>query len=441
MPAQTIAGTLARMRSLPPLRPAGVAALLAAGAIGATAVPAAAESITYVDGQTHNVWAENVDGSERRQLTADATTVLRYSFPSLNDNGDLAVLLRNTNSSGVSINFFPRGGERVMNLMPTWGGGVVIAPFGARLQPGGRLLAYQFGSFAGSGGISAGNVVPADAPGSPTGPGPGFPNMLGATWHGDKLVWTNGEALAYGTGAETTAWITGADFGEVSRDGTRLLAKLDPSDKLAFQALRGPMPGQSDDAVGGCLVPYTGTITPDLALSPSGRWVAFKDGNGLNIAQLDIPAGGTESCTLTNLRTVGGGAEDPAFSAFTFAPPQQPPVEQPPGRQPEEQPRDRGRTGGGGRTGPKATVGRVTLKAALKRGLAVKLSGLKKGRTTVSAKLGRKLVASAKVTVPASGKATLRLRFSAAGRRALKGRKSATLTIVAGKAKTTVKLK
>lgn len=443
MPAGTEAGTLARMRSLPLLRPTGFAALLTAGAIGATAVPAAAESITYIDGQTHNVWAENVDGSERRQLTNDATSVLRYSFPSLNDNGDLAVLLRDTNSSNVSINFFPRGGERVMNMMPVWGGGVVIAPFGARLQPQGRLLAYQFGNFTGSGGIAAGNVVPADAPGSPAG-GPGFPNMRGATWHGDKLVWTNGDALAYGTGAETTAWITGADFGEVSRDGSRLLAKLDPSAKLAFQALRGPMPGQSDDSVGGCLIPYTGAITPDLALSPSGRWVAFKDGNGLNIAQVDIPAGGTQDCALTNLRTVGGGAEDPAFSTVTFTPAQQPPIEQPPGRQPTEQPRNGGRDGGrsgGGTTGPKATVGKVTLKAALKRGIAVKLSGLKKGKTTVTAKLGRKLVASAKVSVPASGKASLRLRFTAAGRRALKGRKSATLTIAAGKAKTTVKLK
>jgi hypothetical protein len=426
------------MRSLPLLRPAGLAALLAIGAAGASAGPAAAESITYVDGQTHNVWAENVDGSERRQLTTDATDTLRYSFPSTNDNGDLAVLLRNTNSSGVSINLFPRGGERIMNLMPVWGGGVVIAPFGARLQPQGRLLAYSFGNFTGSSGISAGNVVPADAPGSPTGPGPGFPNMRGATWHGDKLVWTNGEALAYGTGAETTAWISGADFGEVSRDGSRLLAKLNPSERLAFQALSGPMPGQVDSATGGCFVPYTGAITPDLALSPSGRWIAFKDGNGLNIAQVDIPAGGGETCTLTNLRTVGGGAEDPAFSAFTFAPPQQPPVEQPPGRQPTEQPRDRN---GGGKSGPKATVGKVTLKAALKRGLAVRLSGLKKGRTTVSAKLGRKLVASARVKVPASGKASLRLRFTAAGRRALRGKKSATLTIVAGKARTTVKLK
>lgn len=440
MPGPEPAGTLAHMRSLPLLRPAGFAALLALGAAGATAGPAAAESITYIDGQTHNVWAENVDGSERRQLTTDATNTLRYSFPSMNDNGDMAVLLRETTSSNVSINFFPRGGERIMNIMPAWGVGVT-APFNARLQPGGRLLTYSFGRFHGQGQSAAGNVVPADAPGSPT-QGPGFPNMLGATWHGDKLVWTNLEALAYGTGAETTAWITGASFGEVSRDASRLLALLKPSDKLAFQALRGPMPAQSDDTVGGCFVPSTGTITADVALAPSGRWVAFKDANGLNIAQIDIPAGGTENCTLTNLRTIGGGAEDPAFSAFTFAPPEQP-REQPRDRQPPEQPRDRGgeRSGGGGKGGPKATVGKVTLKAALKRGIAVRLSGLKKGRTTVSAKLGRKLVASAKVSVPASGKASLRLRFTAAGRRALKGRKSATLTIVAGKAKTTVKLK
>lgn len=427
------------MRSLPPLRPAGLAALLAAGALGAAAGPVAAESITYIDGQTHNVWAENVDGSQRRQLTSDATATLRYSFPSMNDNGDMAVLLRETTSSNVSINFFPRGGERIMNIMPAWGVGVT-APFNARLQPGGRLLTYSFGRFHLGGQTAAGNVVPADAPGSPT-QGPGFPNMLGATWHGDKLVWTNLEALAYGDGSETTAWITGASFGEVSRDASRLLALL-TNGKLAYQALKGPMPSQVDDAVGGCFVPATGTITADVALAPSGRWVAFRDGNGLNIAQIEIPAGETESCTLTNVRTIGGGAEDPAFSAFTFAPAQQPPQEQPRDGGPTDPPRDRGGNGGGGRpAAPKATVGRATLKGALKQGLAVKLSGMKKGRTTVTAKLGRKVLASARVNVGASGRATLRLRFTAAGRRTLKRRKRAKLTIVAGKAKTTVTLR
>jgi len=435
------------MRSTSFLRPTRLAALLAAGALGATASPAAAEMLTYVDLDTHNVWAENVDGSERRQLTTDATDTLRYSFPSVNDNGDLAVLLRNTRTGDPSIVFVPRGGERVINLMPAWGVGVT-APLGARLQPTGRLLAYSFGRFHGGGQSAAGNVVPADAPGNPT-QGPGFPNMLSATWHGDKLVWSNFEALAYGTGAETTAWIDGASFGEVSRDGSRLLAVLTPSGRLAFQALTGPMPAQVDDAVGGCFVPYTGTLA-DVALAPSGRWVAFRDDSGLNVAEIAIPGGGAEHCTLTNQRVVSTRADDPAFSTVTLGqPPQQPPVEQPPGRQPQDPPRDgggesgrgRGRTGGGDKAVPKATVGKTTLKAALRRGLAVKLSGLRKGRTTVTAKLGRRPVASARAKVPASGKVSLRLRFTAAGRRALKGRKRATLTIVAGKAKTTVKLK
>ncbi len=427
----------------PLLRPARLATLLAAGTLGACATPAAAELLTYVDGAPRNVWAENADGGLRRQVTSDADDSRQYSFPSANDAGEYAMLLGDRQTGNPAIVFLA-GTSRTVNLMPAWGLGVTTT-FGMRIAPGSRLVAYVFGRFHGAGQSVAGNVVPADGPGSPTGPGPGFPRMRGATWHGDKLVWTNLEAIFYGTGGETTSWLNPASSGEVSRDGSRLLATLPGAPKrLVYQALKGAMPGQPDDATGGCYVPYTGELG-DVALSPSGSWVAFRDDAGLHVAQVAIPPGAEESCTLSQARLVSATADDPAFSNATLTPAPTPGG----GGDPTPPGGGGGGTppgGGGGkppttRTGPRATVARSTLKGALRNGLKVQLRGLPRGRTTVTAKLGRKLLASARVKVPASGRASLRLRFSKAGRRALRGRRSATIVVTAGTARVRVRLK
>ncbi len=186
------------MHTLPLLRPARLAALLAAGALGAGAAPAAAEMLTYVDGAPCNVWAENADGSQRRQVTTDADGDHQYSFPSANDAGEYAALLGDRQTGNPALVFLA-GSSRTVNLLPAWGLGVT-APLGMRIAPASRLVAYVFGRFHGAGQSIAGNVVPADAPGSPTGPGPGFPRMRSVTWHGDKLVWSSESATFYGTG-------------------------------------------------------------------------------------------------------------------------------------------------------------------------------------------------------------------------------------------------
>ncbi len=259
------------MHTLPLLRPARLAALLAAGALGAGAAPAAAEMLTYVDGAPRNVWAENADGSQRRQVTTDADGDHQYSFPSANDAGEYAALLGDRQTGNPALVFLA-GSSRTVNLLPAWGLGVT-APLGMRIAPASRLVAYVFGRFHGAGQSIAGNVVPADAPGSPTGPGPGFPRMRSVTWHGDKLVWSSESATFYGTGAETTAWLSGVTSAEVSRDGRRVLARIPGTPtRLAYQALKAePMPAAPDETAGGCYVPYTGELS-DAALSPSGGW-------------------------------------------------------------------------------------------------------------------------------------------------------------------------
>jgi hypothetical protein len=421
------------MRS-PKLLPA---ALLAACALGAAAAPATAEIVTYVDGR--NVWAENVDGSFRRQITTDGDEQRPYAFPSANDAGDVAALQLDLQTGNPAIVFVAAaGGARTVNMMPAWGLGVTV-PFAARIQPEGRLLAYTFARMSGSGGSRSGNVVPADAPGSPTGPGPGFPGMLDATWHAGRLVWSNGNGIAYGDGAEANSWINGPFFfGEVSRDATRLLAAFDDGGRRAiYQTLTGPMPSATDGP--GCYVPTSGELG-DVALSPSGATIAFTDAAGLHVARPAIGADNTP-CALQD-RIVSPTASDPSFSnaAYTVpAPPPQPGPPAPPAPTPTP-PVETGRGGGRG-GGAKAAVATRSLRQLRAKGLTVRLSGLPRGTVNVTAKLGRTALGSARVRVGASGRATVTVRLTKAGRRALRGKRSATVTIVAGAARTQVRLR
>ena len=88
----------------------------------------------------------------------------------------------------------------------------------------------------------------------------------------------------------------------------------------------------------------------------------------------------------------------------------------------------------------KLTVSKAKLAAALKKGLTLKLTGARSGKHALTAKYGKTTVAKGTVTVKnGSGKATLR--FSTAGKRKLKGRKTAALTITGAGARATVMLK
>jgi hypothetical protein len=78
---------------------------------------------------------------------------------------------------------------------------------------------------------------------------------------------------------------------------------------------------------------------------------------------------------------------------------------------------------------------------ALARGLVVRLSGLPAGaRPQVRALAGRRVVASARARADRGGRATVRLRFTAAARRSLRGAARARLTVRAGGLATRVTL-
>jgi Ca2+-binding RTX toxin-like protein len=90
--------------------------------------------------------------------------------------------------------------------------------------------------------------------------------------------------------------------------------------------------------------------------------------------------------------------------------------------------------------GARMTVAPAKLRAALARGLVVRLAGLRAGRTTVTARLGRRVVARgiARITAAGTGRATLT--FTRAGKRALRGKRRVTLKVSAGAATATVRL-
>ncbi len=75
------------------------------------------------------------------------------------------------------------------------------------------------------------------------------------------------------------------------------------------------------------------------------------------------------------------------------------------------------------------TFGKVKLAKALKRGVTVKVQAPGPGKVTLKAKRGSKVVATGSGTAGADGVATLKLKFTKAGKKALKRAKSAKLTV------------
>lgn len=103
-----------------------------------------------------------------------------------------------------------------------------------------------------------------------------------------------------------------------------------------------------------------------------------------------------------------------------------------------------GPNGNGNGNGSRATVvlsGKQKLGTALAKGLKVKLTGATPGKAKFTAKQGKKTVASGRATVAASGTATVTLKFTAAARRALKGKKSVSLKLSGAGVSATVKVK
>lgn len=425
---------------------------VSAAALGVIASPAAADMLAYTAGK--DVWVENADGSQRKQLTTDGRGGT-YVTPSPNDAGDVAAIQLAGFSAG--IHFFPADGStKKVNMMPTRNGGALVGPFSARLVPESpsKLLAYTYAqSDLGTG--TQGpylNVVRADAPGSSTADG-GVVSPFVATPHADKFVYTALDGkLYYGLGGNEDPVMlslkdSGIDIkhGEVSRDGSTLLVIASsggPAGALALARLNGPMPGTVGED---CIVATTGGAKR-AALSPGGDRVAWADDAGLHVASVGFA---TQNCTVSDQRTLSANGDYPAFSRHTLggatgspdSTTTDTPATAPPAPAPAPKPVTPAPKRGGTETARGALTVKATtssLRAALKRGLTLRFTGLKAGKTTVRIQNGRTVLSRRSVTASKSGEARLIVRFSPKQRASLRRKRRVTLTLTVGT--TTTKL-
>ena len=97
------------------------AALGLAVTCAAAVVPAPTASATVVAySDNSNVVVENLDGSERRQVTTDGAFGSSYNHVGVNDAGDIAAIRSDGQSGLPTLHFFGAGGgEPKVNALPT----------------------------------------------------------------------------------------------------------------------------------------------------------------------------------------------------------------------------------------------------------------------------------------------------------------------------------
>ena len=447
---------------------AGVAVM--AAALAATLPDAAsADALTYADGD--NVWVASPDGAVKRAVTTDGQANDYYAFPSLDDAGNV-VAIKGYSATKAIVVVHPNG-TRTVNVMP-WKTSTVanIGPTAARVKPTtGTQLAYTYlwnhGPYSGypNGGLeSRFALVNPEVPGNPTNPVIDQPGKDALTWHGDRLVGSDGSQIVYEyEPLKFRSWLsdnTGASLvgAEVSRDGKRVLVAYGDN-RLALLAYQGvvgdPTAGSVTD---GCYVPVQAPAQGRIswALSPDGHRVAWGDVAGLHVASIEAhPGPGNGPCELVGHELLSATGKQPAFSAAPAPTNGTGPV-QGPGGSPTPDPVVKSdpvvttattthTTNPTPNVNPTPVVVPATATVAgLGRGLAVSVKVRSAGRVTATLSAGR-VLGTATAVARRAGTVRLTIRLGAAAKRrlaALKGRR-VTLRLVfaprAGKRITTTR--
>jgi hypothetical protein len=443
-------------RSLPRRRIA-VAAALAALAVAAPA--AQADSIAYI--KAGNVFLATTDGAREYQVTSDGG----YSTVSQADSGRMVAL------RGDHIVHLERDGRVIADIATpvsttTDPSMQFKGPFDPAISPDGRRVAYTYywqytgydpycnpttncyvkRLYHGTGFTDPNRLTAWDEPGMLRRSG-----WIDASWvdnstvllsdpyiqpNEDTVLWSPDDKDSLKRWFEDHAFKGDVKEATISRDRSVLATVADSGKKLFLSSTVG---GYFPDFPERCYMATVDTegdkiSSPTLSADGSRAfWATASEG----IRTVALPRLGVKTCPPLGDggKVLIAGASNPSWGPADVPPartaPPVPVTEKPGAEQPGKTPA----------VTATLTIGKAKLAAALKKGLTLKLSGVASGKHALAAKFGRTTVAkgTAKVAKDGTGKATLR--FTTAGKRKLKGRKSVKLTITAAGLRSTVTLK
>jgi len=425
--------------------------LTAAALAGALVVPAtaAADSIVYID--QGNVWSAKPDGSHVVQLTEGGS----WHSPTQSDHGTIAAV-----QGTGAITVMTRDGRPLRNIVTTYqkssnGGTFTPRPIELSFSPDGSKLAYVYTDYFCRPAASCTTVTStfytrADVEvATPV-------DVWGNQFDVAHPEWiTNDRTLVFGgAGSQVSiddlgpgdyshkAWMTpNADQGdgELSRDLKKLATTFfyGKETLIAFFAVSGDPRTQTPPAQPqlACQTSAGDEKHADPSWSPDSSSVAFQSSKGIEVVRFSgiVPeacdVAGEHILTATGTEPDWGPADAPAARYTPLTGGSGVPV--PPGTG----------TGSGGPapapgTGPTpAAPGKPTLaittgkatRAALRKGLSIKVSVPTTGKVTAKLLDGSKTVATGKSTARKAGALTLRLSKTKSRAKRL------TLAVTAGK--------
>ncbi|WP_320671063.1 hypothetical protein [Patulibacter defluvii] len=457
---------------MPPARFVPIA-LAATALAGAAASPAAATQVAYVDGG--QVWVSTLDGAKKRSLSGPSPDEKQWSEVAQGDDGSILGVRRESGKIGT------------LNATRLWGPdgtlrgeGSLTAPSGRTsyaypvtldLTPDAKVVVYGYANWSGFGtsttyefgtyveGSSAWYATPFDL-GAVRGGTLVDRRIVG--YNGATVVTQNaGSAVPYSN--DFTPWFVGAGAGEnitrvdVAANGKLAAVETYPSgsgsggDKVAmvpFASLGAPPPTDGSD----CYLPTQGDPSY-VSISQDGTRMAWHDDRGVVVAGTPVwfPSAAVSTCNLSSPPVViSASGKMPSLGPSTVAtPPTGPGPGDPgpggpgPGNPGGDAPGGGGPGGSPGGAAPKVTLAKTVRAAALKAGLALKVTVANAGPVTATAKVGRKTVASGKATAKRAGAIKLTLKASRAYRTRLRSlrRKTLAITVKAGGRATVVKRK
>ena len=426
-------------------------------------VPAAASADSIVFLKSDNVWLAKPDGTGAYQVTTDGTASSPYRSPSQADDGTIAAghrddIVRMTQNGTVLNTIDP---DPLTNSV---GHPVDGPPVDVAISPDGKRIAYTFVGYecpvgASCGARSATSYTAADHY--------TLPVFSGSTYFRDPSWVTNSRTLQFGgygsqvnihdVGAGVSQhWFDDSDTsdpstdlgdGEATRQGTdfAVIRGYDDSTQAIWYPspdVRSGSPAVPAPWTNGCATGQEAGIAGPT-WSPDGSALALESADGIWVKRQ------ARNCTVQPTLAIAGG------SAPDWGPANVNPAPRPTGGNGGGKPGGGSTTGGGGTTPPagggvtvgpmpaQATlrVGKAKLAKALRSGLKVTLRGAQPGRQAIVAKRGKRVVARGTATVRADGTATVTLRFTKAGKKALRSARSVKLAISGGGAKAAVTLK